>query len=96
MSMKRKKYTGAQKAKIALEAIKGEKTMSELSGEYEIHATQINGWKKQLKAGMPDIFLKKKSNKSKENEALIEQLYQQIGRLTVERDWLKKKSEIIE
>lgn len=95
MSTKRKKYTAAQKAKIALEALKGEKTMSELSGEYEIHATQINTWKRQLKEGLADIFVKKRGRKSKEDEELIEELYKKIGRLTIERDWLKKKSEII-
>jgi len=94
MSVKRKKYSPAEKAKIALEAIKGESTMAQISTKYGVHATQINTWKKQLIAHLPDAFSDKgKQEKVAHNEE-VAQLYEQIGRLKVENDFLKKKSEV--
>ena len=94
MSVKRKKYTPAEKAKIALEVIKGESTLAQISTKYGVHATQINTWKKQLIAHLPDAFNdKEKQEKLAHNEELA-QLYEQIGRLKVENDFLKKKSEV--
>ena len=68
MSLKRNKYTAAHKAKIALEALSGTKTTSELCSQYKIHATQISLWKKQLKEGVTDIFSKKRDG---ENTILV-------------------------
>lgn len=94
MSEKRKKYTPAEKAKIALEAIKGESTLAQITSRYGVHATQINTWKRQALALLPDIF----SDKSKQvticYETQLSELYEQIGRLKVENDFLKKKSEL--
>lgn len=94
MSDQRKKYTPAEKAKIALEAIKGETTLAQISSKYGVHATQINAWKKQLLAHLPDAF----SDKIKQEKAVhhneVAELYEQIGRLKVENDFLKKKSEV--
>lgn len=94
MSVKRKKYSPAEKAKIALEAIKGESTLAQISTKYGVHATQINAWKKQLMAQLPDAFSDNgKQEKIAHNEE-VAQLYEQIGRLKVENDFLKKKSEV--
>ena len=94
MSVNRKKYSPAEKAKIALEAIKGELTLAQISSKYGVHATQINKWKKQLLAHLPDAFSDKgKQEKSAHNNEVSE-LYEQIGRLKVENDFLKKKSEV--
>lgn len=93
MSRKRKKYSSSEKAKIALEAIKGDRTMSEIVSKYGVHATQVSNWKRQALTHLPEAF----SNKSKQTkidyESQLAELYQQIGRLKVENDFLKKKSE---
>ena len=90
--MQRKKYSAQFKAKVALEAVEGNKTINEIAGEYEVHPTQIQQWKKQLLEELPHIFSKKRANEAKETEELTAQLYQQIGKLKVELDWVKKKS----
>lgn len=94
MSKKRKIYTPAEKAKIALEAIKGELTLAQISSKYGAHATQINQWKKQALALLPDIFSDKKKQILTDQETQLAELYEQIGRLKVENDFLKKKSEV--
>ena len=79
------------KAKIALEAIKGQKTANEIAAEYGVHPTQIAHWKKQALDGLPDVFSLGKSKQEQSAEALIASLYQQIGQLKVQVDWLEKK-----
>jgi transposase-like protein len=91
MGNKRKRYGSNFKAKVALEALKEQKTLSELAGLYEIHSNQIVTWKKHLKEEATQIFETGKSRKTYEQEKLIERLYLQIGQLQVELDWLKKK-----
>ena len=88
----RKSYSSAFKAKVALEAIKKEKTISQLSSEYGVHANQINQWRKRLLEELPEIFSKKRQKEEKDTEDLQDELYRQIGQLKVELDWLKKKS----
>ena len=90
--MQRKQHSAEFKAKVALEAIKGLKTVNELSSEYGVHSTQINQWKKQALEEFPGIFSSRRSHNQKEQEDLTASLYQQIGQLKVELDWLKKKS----
>ena len=91
--MAKKTFSNAYKAKVALEAIKAEKTVAELSSEYGVHSTQINNWKKQLQEGMPSIFETGRERKDRAaQETKQEQLYQQIGKLQVEVEWLRKKS----
>jgi transposase len=94
MNDKRKKYSPAEKAKIALEAIKGELTIAQLTSKYSIHATQINTWKKQALAYLPDAFNEKNKQEGTQYETQLGELYEQIGRLKVENDFLKKKSEL--
>lgn len=91
--MAKKNFTSAYKAKVALEAIKAEKTVAELSSEYGVHSTQINNWKKQLQENMSGIFETARERKDKAaQEVKQEQLYQQIGKLQMEVEWLRKKS----
>ena len=87
----RKTYTANFKAKVALEAIKGDRSLAELASRYEVHATQIGVWRKALVAGMPDIFSDKRPKKEARGEEETARLYEEIGRLKVELDWLKKK-----
>ena len=91
MHSKRKQHTAQFKAKVAVEAIKGEKTIAELASLYGVHPTQITKWKKKAFESLPDIFSKKNDRERKDRDALEEELYKQIGQLKVELDWLKKK-----
>ena len=91
----RKSYSSAFKAKVALESIKKENTISQLSSEYGVHANQINQWRKRLLEELPGIFSKKRQKKEKDTEDLQDELYRQIGQLKVELDWLKKKSKLL-
>jgi len=94
MSEKRKKYTPAEKAKIALEAIKSELTLAQITAKYGIHATQVNTWKKQALIYLPDAFSDTSKQETTTYETQLAALYEQIGRLKVENDFLKKKSEV--
>lgn len=90
----KKQYSSAEKAKIALEAIKGELTISQISSKYGVHATQINNWRKiALESIVAGFSIKCKGDGNTSNdEELINKLYQQIGQLSTECEWLKKKS----
>ena len=91
MAGQRKRYSSALKAKVALEAIKGQKTVNEIASEYGVHPSQIAQWKKQALEELPEIFSNRQSKKEKQGEALTAALSQEIGQLTYELDWLKKK-----
>ena len=92
MSKKAKQYSAQEKAKEAMEAIKGDLTMAQISSQYGVHASQINRWKKEAMEAMVSGFSSKPKAVDTSQTELIDQLYQQIGQLTMERDWLKKKS----
>ena len=90
--MAKKKFTADFKAKVAIEAVKNNKTINELTTEFEVHPSQIQNWKKQLLDGSKELFSGKKE---KREESVIEErdrLYAQVGKLAVELDWLKKKT----
>jgi transposase-like protein len=91
MSVKRKQHSAEFKAKVALEAAKGQRTVSELATQYKIHPSQITQWKKQLLDNASTVFTRGRVAGATEQEGLINTLYQQIGQLTVEVEWLKKK-----
>jgi transposase-like protein len=91
MAGQRKRYSAEIKAKVALEAIKGQKTANEIASEYGVHPSQIAQWKKQALEELPTIFSNRQLKKEKEGEALTAALYQEIGQLKYELDWLKKK-----
>ena len=88
----RKRYDAQFKARIALEAIKGEHTVSEIASKYKVHPNMITKWKKQVLEELPGIFSGKKDESEKEAREREAELYCQIGKLTVELEWLKKKS----
>jgi len=90
MSKKRTQYPPEFKAKVALAALRNEQTMSELAAHYGVHPTVINQWKKALVEGASEIF-GKGHKKHQQAEAEVDELYRQIGRLKVERDFLSKK-----
>jgi len=92
MATQRKQYSAEFKARVALEALKGHKTMNELVGMYGVHPTQLTKWKHHLQSELPQIFSNRHEKHAQAQEALTAQLYQQIGQLKVELDWLKKKS----
>ena len=91
----RRRYDGSFKARVALEAIKGERTMAELAAVYGVHPNQISKWKKQALDEQPGILSGRHEKKEAQGKELIDQLYQEIGRLKVELDWLKKKAGLI-
>jgi transposase-like protein len=91
MKTQRRAYSAEYKAKVALEAVKGHMSLNELAAEYGIHPTQIGAWRTQLLEALPGIFSGRADQNQKAAEELQAQLYQQIGQLKVELDWLKKK-----
>jgi len=94
--MMRKKFEAGFKAKVALEAIKGEKTLAELSSQYGVHANMITRWKQEMLEKLPGIFDKKAERRENAEEAeKVDKLYKAVGELKMENDWLKKKLEIL-
>ena len=92
MKNKRRDHSAQFKAKVALAAAKGDKTIAELASQYEVHPNQITKWKRQLLESLPDIFSRSRQKDRHRQDELTDHLYQQIGQLKVELDWLKKKS----
>ena len=90
MKGKRKQHTAAFKAQVALAALKGDRTVNELAGQYGVHPTLIHAWKKQLLAGADQVFGNGKAVTA-DAEADKAELFEQIGRLKMELEWLKKK-----
>ena len=92
MSQGRRKHRPAFKAKVALEVLKGQETVARLAARYEVHPGQIQAWKKALVEGASGVFGNGKEQKSRNDAALIARLYQEIGQLKVERDFLAERS----
>jgi transposase-like protein len=92
MTRKRKSHPATFKAQVALAAVKGDKTVSELASLHGVHPTLIHTWKKQLLDNAEELFQSGAKSSSAEHETLQAQLYEQIGRLKTELDWLKKKA----
>ena len=91
MTRKRRQFSAKFKAKVAVEAIKGMKTLAELSTEYKVHPNQISAWKKQLLSNASELFPSGKKSPSKTEEELTAPLYEEIGRLKMDIKWLEKK-----
>ncbi len=94
MKKQAKKYSAEEKVKVAVEAITGEMTIAQITSKYGVHANQIYKWKKEAIESMILGFKSKSKQQDTGQEELIKALFEQIGQLTVERDWLKKKSTI--
>lgn len=95
MSEKRKRFSAELKAKVVVEALKGARTTNELASLYRVHPTQIAAWKKRALEGLPGLFSDGRRKDGQDQEALQAQLYQQIGQLKVELDFLKKKAGLL-
>jgi transposase-like protein len=87
----RKQFSNEFKAKVALEALKNEKTIAELASQYEVHPTQITSWRNQLKEGAIEVFGNPHSKELKDKNELIDRLYKKIGQTEIEHEWLAKK-----
>jgi putative transposase len=91
MARRRRSFSSAFKAKVALDAVKGLKTVGELAKQYQVHPTQIALWKKQLVEGTEGLFDNGSSKKAATEEPQVAELYEQIGKLNMQLEWLKKK-----
>ena len=92
MTAKRKHHTAPFKAQVALAAIKGDRTVNELAGQFGVHPTLIHAWKKQLLQGAEAVFANGAKVAEADAQVVQAQLYEQIGRLKMELEWLKKKA----
>ena len=91
----RKRHGADFKARVALEALKEQRTVNEIAALYEVHPVQVSQWKKQAREGLADLFSSGRARDEKDDEALRDRLYQEIGQLKVELDWLKKKFRLL-
>ncbi|BHH82698.1 hypothetical protein LA52FAK_09870 [Desulforhopalus sp. 52FAK] len=91
MKGKRRAHSDKFKAKIAIEALKGIKTLAELATEHKVHPNQITTWKKQLLMNAEELFSRGKTSKSKTEDEITAPLYEEIGRLKMDIKWLEKK-----
>jgi putative transposase len=92
MTRKRRRFGAAFKAKVALSAARGDKTTAELASQFKVHANQVSAWKKQLLEGATELFADGRARDRDGPTTGEEELYEQIGRLKMEVEWLKKKS----
>ncbi len=96
MTTARKHYSPKFKARVAVEAIRGEKTLSQLGSQFGVHPIQIAKWRKSALEQLPELFVDGRTHKGRSTEADNDALYEEIGRLKVELDWLKKKSGMLD
>ena len=89
---RRRKFSADYKARVAVEAIKGQRSIQEIGAHYGVHPNQVTKWKRQALDILPQVFADHRMQGNQADEALVEELYQQIGKLKVQLDWLKKKS----
>jgi transposase-like protein len=88
----RRSFSAEMKSRIALEAIKGQKTIQEIASHYGVHPNQVTKWKRQAVEGLSSVFADRRSRPEADEDAVKAELYQQIGEMKVELDWLKKRS----
>jgi transposase-like protein len=93
MSKERRKFSPEFKAQVALEALRGVETIHAIAAKYEVHPVLVSNWKKELQQNMHEVFAKKRDANTEDTQKREARLYQKIGQLEVELDWLKKKSE---
>jgi transposase-like protein len=91
----RRRHDAAFRAKVALESVKGEKTIAQIASEFGVHPNLIRNWRKQLLEMLPDMFSDRRQKTDGDRDELEAELYRQIGKLKVELDWLKKKLQLL-
>jgi len=96
MTRKRRVLGAGFKAKVALAAVQGDKTTAQLASEFGVHTSQITAWKKQLLSGATDLFADGRRKRTDDQSANEHELFEQIGRLKMEVEWLKKKSQVLD
>ncbi len=96
MTTTRKQYSPKFKAKVALEAIRGERTLNQLASQFHVHPVQIAHWRKAAIGQLEELFIDGRKRKQPDGEVEKEALYEEIGRLKMELDWLKKKVGLLE
>jgi transposase len=96
MTTTKKQYTPKFKARVAIEAIRGEKTLSQLGSHFRVHPIQIGHWRKAALEQMSELFVDGRKRKTQDGSADKDALYEEIGRLKVELDWLKKKAGLLD
>lgn len=96
MATTRKQYSPKFKAKVAVEAIRGERTLTQLASQYHVHPIQVGQWRKTALEQMAELFVDGRKHKRADGDADKDALYEQIGRLKVELDWLKKKVGVLD
>lgn len=96
MKAKRQRHHGAYKAKIGLEALSGLKTVAEIARQYQVHPTQVSQWKRAVRERLPEVFEHGARAQVEQAERQVARLEQKVGQLTMELDWLKKKSRPLE
>lgn len=92
MKQQRRKHTAEFKARVALEALKGMDTVNQIAAKYEVHPVQVSNWKKELLDGAGSLFERKNAKADKEQERRVEELERKVGQLTMENEFLEKKS----
>ena len=92
MGSMRRSFSAAFKSKVALAALRGDRTLAEVAGAFQVHPHQVMAWKKQVLQVLPEVFSQRRGRHGTERQELSEELYSQIGRLKMELEWLKKKS----
>ncbi len=92
MSGKRRRFSGEQKARIALEALRGDRTLQEIASKHQVHPNQVGAWKRQAVEGMAEVFSKGAERRSRDHESEVRDLHARIGELIVERDFLSRGS----
>lgn len=94
--MTKRNFSPKQKAVIGLSALKGDKTIAQISSDYQVHPTQIRRWKTTVEEGLPGLFTNQNQKKETERQELIDELYRIIGQRETELNWLKKKLHIVD
>ncbi len=90
MATKRRRFTAEFKARVAMEALRGDRTIQAIAAKHEVHPNQISGWKRQAQEGLRELFARDRGRRQADQEAIIHDLHAKIGELTVERDFLSR------